>query len=110
MAPGCTALISSGRYCAEHKVAAASNQRPREARASASARGYDARWRRVRARVIARDPVCRDPFGIHARRCEVALTTDADHIIPKRKGGKDTMDNLQGTCHSCHSTKTARGE
>jgi 5-methylcytosine-specific restriction endonuclease McrA len=38
------------------------------------------------------------------------LTTDADHIVPKRKGGKDTMDNLQGTCHSCHSMKTARGE
>lgn len=34
--------------------------------------------------------------------------TDVDHIIAKRFGGTDEMDNLQPLCHECHSRKTNR--
>ncbi len=31
-----------------------------------------------------------------------------DHIVPKRQGGTDDWNNLQGLCWKCHQTKTAR--
>ena len=102
---GCPALIERGRYCAEHQRRGSMSADMQ--RGSASARGYDARWRQLRARVIARDPICVDPYGIHAVHHEVALSTDADHVIPRSEGGEDSMENLQGLCHSCHSRKTA---
>lgn len=55
--PGCSALTTGGR-CRDHA------RRIEQARGSATARGYDARWRRFRRRfvatLIARDilPVC----------------------------------------------------
>jgi 5-methylcytosine-specific restriction endonuclease McrA len=53
--------------------------------------------------VIARDPLCRI-----AVLCDgTARSTEADHITPKSKGGDDSMENLQGACHQCHSHKTA---
>lgn len=36
------------------------------------------------------------------------LATDVDHIIARRKGGTDDLQNLQSLCHACHSRKTAR--
>ena len=68
-------------------------------RASASQRGYGARWRRLRLLVLHRAPLCRE--------CGRAAT-DVDHILPRRMGGTDDMANLQPLCHSCHSRKTAR--
>lgn len=42
--------------------------------------------------------------------CEVELNDnrefDVDHIIPIANGGKNTVDNLQAICKSCHSEKT----
>ncbi|MGH8644846.1 MAG: HNH endonuclease [Gammaproteobacteria bacterium] len=42
-----------------------------------------------------RDPVC--------CICQRAPSTDADHITPKRRGGADAMENLQGLCGVCHA-------
>jgi 5-methylcytosine-specific restriction protein A len=72
-----------------------------EARGSAGDRGYGAAWRVTRARILKRDPFCRAP-GCHEP------TTDVDHIIPRRQGGTDADDNLQGLCHTHHSGKTAK--
>ena len=97
---GCAARVEdSSRYlCKAHRTQA--NKQYDKQRGSSASRGYGARWRRLRKLVLNRDPMC--------KACSVKASTDADHIIPKRDGGRDSMDNLQGLCHECHSSKTAR--
>ena len=68
-------------------------------RPSAHARGYGARWRKLRTMVLHRDPIC--------VICNHAAATDCDHIVPKADGGEDRMENLQGICWDCHTQKTA---
>ena len=86
---------------------AALKERQRQAefdkqRLNASQRGYNSgRWQKLRRMVLNRDPVC------SASGCSNG-STDVDHIKPRSLGGKDSLDNLQGLCHSCHSRKTAR--
>lgn len=104
-ADGCPELVyGECRYCSTH-----AQQRQREydqQRGSAASRGYDARWRKLRRLVLNRQPLCADPYGVHAKRGEVVAATDVDHIVSKRTGGTDSLDNLQALCHSCHSRKT----
>ncbi len=102
-APGCANLVQSGAYCTTHQPA----RKREDDRASASTRGYGATWRRLRQMILARSPVCADPFGDHQGR--LVLATDVDHIIAKRDGGQDIESNLQALCHACHSRKTAGG-
>jgi hypothetical protein len=81
---------------------------PSGSRPSASARGYNRRWRRLRRLVLACKPLCADPFGFHAAEGSVEVAIAVDHIVPKSCGGRDALDNLQGLCASCHSRKTAQ--
>lgn len=69
-------------------------------RASSAQRGYDARWRRLRAAVLAERPLCEE--------CLTERATDVDHVVAKAKGGGDDRGNLMALCHSCHSRKTVR--
>lgn len=74
-------------------------------RGTAAARGYDARWRKLRTLVLADEPLCRTCLA-------AGYTTPAsevDHIIPARqqRGLFYTRSNLQALCKSCHSKKTA---
>ena len=71
-------------------------------RESAAKRGYGHRWRKLRLMVLRSQPVCA------VEGCTQAAV-DVDHIIPKRDGGLDDLDNLQGLCKSHHSQKTASG-
>lgn len=101
---GCPALTSAGRYCKEHEPKeAAIDVDWRKAidaeRGSAAARGYGHRWRKLRLIKLRMDPMCQ------AEGCG-QVATDVDHIMPKRVGGSDDMDNLQSLCHACHSRKT----
>lgn len=89
--PGCTALVPGGGRCPEHEVQ----------RASAHARGYDARWRRTRARKLKATPICEWPD------C-TAPATDVHHVDglgPNGPRGHD-MTNLQSLCHAHHSAET----
>jgi len=67
-------------------------------RPTSTARGYGPEWRKTRTRILNRDPWC--------KHCEYMPSTEADHILPKSKGGTDEDDNLQGLCKPCHSRKT----
>lgn len=104
---GCSAK-SDERFCPLHRVEqkrvmhSAIDSR----RGSASERGYDAKWRRIRALFLKQNPLCvaQQPDGLVCNR----PATDVDHIVPLRLGGSNQFINLQALCHSCHSRKTAR--
>ena len=66
-------------------------------------RGYGAEWVRLREQVMKRDRYVCQPC--HAKKF-VTLATAVDHIIPKSKGGDDSLANLQAICDECHEEKT----
>ena len=103
--PGCPALAhGESGYCEEHeRLHRAEYDRQR---GTAAQRGYGSRWRRLRAMYLRRHPLCTDPYQIHGN--EVVAATQVDHIVPRKQGGTDQWDNLQGLCASCHSRKTAQ--
>jgi hypothetical protein len=47
-------------------------------------------------------------YGHNAHGTEVLMTVD--HIVPKAKGGYDSIDNLQTMCYKCNNKKGAQGE
>lgn len=69
-------------------------------RPSAHARGYGAKWQKLRRYVLSLDPMC--------RKCMREIATEVDHIKRKVDGGSDDVENLQGLCHECHKIKTLR--
>lgn len=75
-------------------------------RASASQRGYGARWRRARLAYLNEHPLCAEC----ATRWIVTGATLVDHIFPHR--GIDSLfwdeENWQSLCARCHNSKTAR--
>lgn len=105
--PGCPALVR-GRdsYCPEHLRVHTWVEDP--GRGSAASRGYGGAWRKIRKAFLAAFPLCSDIHGVHARRGEVALATDVDHILPLKEGGTNDWSNLRSLCHSCHSRRTSR--
>lgn len=91
--PGCPALVERG-YCDAHRPPRAPDARP-----SASARGYGARWRVLRDAYLAEHPrcvVCGGPAD------------EVDHVVPKARGGSDDRSNLRAMCHRDHARRTAR--
>lgn len=71
---------------------------PEKRRPNAAQRGYDHRWRKIRAEILQRDPVC--------VICHAARSDTVDHILTKARGGTDDPRNLRGLCRQCHSRKT----
>lgn len=63
-----------------------------------SSRG--AKWVSLRQSVLERD----NHTCMHCG----ALATEADHVIPKAKGGEDRMDNLVASCKSCNARRGAK--
>lgn len=103
--PGCPEL-TAGQFCQQH-----SQQQQQEidaARGSASSRGYDYRWKKIRAMQLARFPLCKDPYGRHRQHGGIVPANEVDHIVPLSQGGSNSFDNLQSLCKTCHSIKTAR--
>ena len=94
--PGCP-RGTYGRYCDGHAVT--ERRRYERQRGTSGQRGYGGRWRQLRRLVLLRDPIC--------KICGQVPSTEADHKVPRRQGGTDTPDNLQGACKPCHSRKTA---
>lgn len=88
------------------------NYGAKDLREAASRRGYGAKWRRLRAKVMAAVALEQGwPFALcehHLKHNERVKATDLDHIISRSLGGSDDAENLQALCHSCHSKKTAK--
>lgn len=95
---GCSAAIATGVYCEKHK------REPkvwpkRTGRPSPASLGYNAEWRKIRARVLAEDPYC---FSCRRPANEV------HHDIPLAQGGTNDRRNLKSVCKACHARITAR--
>lgn len=74
-----------------------SNPSGRDADARRTIPLNSARWQRLRAAVLAREPLCRD--------CKQPAT-DVDH--DDGNPGNNAPHNLAPRCHACHSHKTGR--
>ena len=78
---------------------------PPERRGSASERGYDSRWSKLRERFIAEHPLCEYCAG----RDLTVPAEEVDHVKPF-SGPEDPLrldeTNLQSLCHACHVAKT----
>ena len=96
-AAGCPKPAVIGGRCREH--ARELRREYDKDRPSAAQRGYDRKWRRIRAQFLRHHPYCSE--------CG-APATDVDHIVPLRKGGTNEWANLQSFCHRHHSAKTMR--
>lgn len=96
--PGCPELVDAG-LCPACSAARSGHLAGARCDDSLRMATNSTRWLKLRAMVLARDPVC--------KVCGNEPSTDADHKIPIRDGGaKWSLDNLQGLCHRCHSAKT----
>jgi len=94
--------LSGGVVCEHVRVSRAAADRKRP---SATARGYDKTWRRVRGAFLKANPVCCVPG------CGKAAT-EPDHIqsIRDRPDLRLKWSNLRPFCHSHHSQRTARDQ
>ena len=97
--PGCPDLAVRGSRCDDHAAVAARRK------GSATSRGYDAAWRRVRSRHLRLHPLCEEPG------CS-ALATVVDHIETIRDAPHLRLDhgNLRSYCALHHNHRTARDQ
>lgn len=115
--PPCSSATSNtSGYCdqciAAGKPLARQGSKPysqaKRKRATASQRGYGARWRRVRAEHLKSESLCR---ACKARSLYVPADV-VDHVIPHRGDMKLFWDpdNLQSLCAHCHNSEKQRQE
>jgi 5-methylcytosine-specific restriction enzyme A len=100
--PGCYELVKSGK-CGDCRKAA--RKRSDRNRPNAGERGYDAKWRRTRARFLQLNPWCSEP-GCSERATEV---DHIDGLGPLSIDGHKHR-NLRGFCKPHHSKRTARDQ
>jgi 5-methylcytosine-specific restriction enzyme A len=74
-------------------------------RGSASKRGYDRTWEKLRRVILERDPLC--VFCLPEGR--LIASHQVDHIKPIDERPDLRLDpaNLRGLCDTCHSKRTA---
>lgn len=99
---GCSKLTED-KYCEDHKH---QEQLYNQERGTAAQRGYDARWRKARARYLREHPLCKSCFEAGL----VIAATVVDHSVPHKGNIALFWDekNWQSLCTSCHSRKTAK--
>ncbi|MFC0407931.1 HNH endonuclease signature motif containing protein [Roseomonas elaeocarpi] len=75
-------------------------------RGSASARGYDRAWRRLREQVLTEEPLCRFCLA----KGQVTAAREVDHIRTVRDAPELRLvrANLRPLCTPCHSSRTGR--
>ena len=67
-----------------------------------------ARWLRFRLWVLARHPLCADPFGYHEKDGGTVPATEVHHLQPYKQRPDLALSesNTQALCRSCHSRIT----
>lgn len=60
-------------------------------------------WKQLRAYKLSINPLCEDcqDLGLTTQGCT------ADHIIPRKQGGRDVIENLRTRCKHHNAIKTA---
>lgn len=97
--PGCNELVESG-YCDKHKQ----NNTERDTRESASRRGYDGFWRKIRVRHLSEHPFC----FMCQKQGKIKTANEVHHIKPLSDGGTNSDNNLMSLCKTCHSRITSQ--
>lgn len=96
-------------YCEEHLYMVEQAERDRRAavdkhRGSSTARGYDGKWRKIRARYLQVNQLC-----VECRKVGRYIpANEVHHIKALADGGTHDSDNLSSLCKSCHSSITAK--
>lgn len=109
-APGCHRLTTSyDSRCDLHPRKRHHNQESKKAsddrRGSASSRGYDWRWKKLRDAYLAKNPLCEHCLADG----RVTIANEVDHIVALRDGGaRLDPSNLQSLCIACHRAKTQK--
>lgn len=104
--PGCRALTQEKNgYCEAHQAIAADKELQlsyNRFRGSASSRGYDARWRKIREQILRDEPLCR-----HCKdNGRISPATHLHHIDEDSKNNKKS--NLCPLCFECHEREHGR--
>ena len=93
---------ASQRRCSEcepqHTVQRNADRRVRYG--SREERGYGWHWRQLSVRRRRLHPFCELDLPGCTR-----LSTETDHHVPIRAGGRATWDNAQAACHACNNAK-----
>lgn len=90
--PGCPALLAKPGRCPKHQ-----REYNRELRERRGGNAYGRQWQRIRAQVLAEEPIC---------RCG-ARATEVHHIVALSRHGTNARSNLVSLCKPCHSRITA---
>lgn len=90
------------------EIHAKRERQPDTLRGNSAARGYDARWRKLRLVKLGADPLCEDCL-------EQGITTAAVEVHHKLKVAdrpdlRLDLENLLSLCTPHHARRTARGE
>ena len=93
--------LETNRLPTLESVKARSKRTGRDADARRTLPLNGAAWQRLRASVLAGEPLCR----MCQARGVIEQATDVDHI--SGDPSDNSMGNLQPLCHACHSLKTA---
>lgn len=97
--PGCPAYATKRGRCDAHQPKHGWNH------GKSKRERYGKDWPKKKRVVLERDNyLCQTCM----RAGRVTQTNQVDHIIPKMAGGRDSFDNLEAICDSCHKAKTAR--
>lgn len=84
------------RAAKKHRPSHQRTARPPDRRPSATQRGYDAAWRKLRLLVLAEQPICQS--------CKRRAARHVDHVDGNVHNL--TRSNLMPLCPSCHAKKT----
>jgi len=101
--PGCPGIVRDGVCSVCGSVRSERNQQYDARRGTAAQRGYGARWRKLRAMQLRRQPLCEQCI----KNGRIVTATEVHHIEAKRDGGPDAFENFMSLCKSCHSKVTA---